>query len=162
MSEDQKDRIVVGVDGSEPSKQALRWASFLALSAGLSIDVVSAWHIPWTSAEGWPANLDPEQETAQMLDKAIRDVLGAEPAVPVRQRVHRGSAAAVLLDASRNARLLTVGSRGHGGFSGLLLGSVSMACAEHAPCPILIVHGDDPPPAAGAAPKLQNVAERTD
>ena len=64
----------------------------------------------------------------------------------MNQYLYEGNAAKVLLEASEGARMLVVGSRGHGGFSGLLLGSVSAACAEHARCPVVVVHGDGPPP----------------
>ncbi|CCW11694.1 universal stress protein family [Rhodococcus aetherivorans] len=81
-----------------------------------------------------------------MLHETVTGVLGSEPGVSVQELVRRGGAARVLLDESRDAQFLVVGSRGHGGFSGLLLGSVSAACAEHAHCPVLVIHGDTPPP----------------
>ncbi|ETT26189.1 MULTISPECIES: universal stress protein [Rhodococcus] len=139
-------RVVVGVDGSEPSKGALRWARFVARSAGFEVDAVAAWEIPWAAAEGWPSDWDPERETSGMLHETVTGVLGSEPGVSVQELVRRGGAARVLLDESRDAQFLVVGSRGHGGFSGLLLGSVSAACAEHAHCPVLVIHGDTPPP----------------
>ena len=85
---------------------------------------------------------------ATQLHTMLEEVLGSQPPVPVpvREIVRRGSAARELVQASQGAQLLVVGSRGHGGFSGLLLGSVSSACAEHAHCPVLVIHGDTPPP----------------
>ena len=150
MSEHQSaDRVVVGVDGSESSKQALRWAEFVARASGASVEAVAAWHIPPAVAvDGWPADWRPDEDTATTLHGTVEEVLGASPAIPVREVVREGGAASVLLDASRDARLLVVGSRGHGGFAGLLLGSVSAACAEHAHCPVLVIHGDTAPPPA--------------
>jgi nucleotide-binding universal stress UspA family protein len=143
------DRVVVGVDGSGPSKQALRWALFLAQTAGARIDAVMAWMLPtFGGAEVWPADWNPEQDAADALHGAITEVLGEQPPVPVREIVTEGGAARVLLDASEGARILVVGSRGHGGFAGLLLGSVSAACAEHAPGAVLVIHAESAPPPA--------------
>lgn len=138
--------VVVGVDGSEPSKQALRWARFIARASGAHIQAVAAWYIPPVAVAGWPSDFDPERDTKTALQDAITDVLGSEPDVSVQQVVVEGNAAQVLIAASEGAYLLVVGSRGHGGFAGLLLGSVSSACAEHADCPVLVIHGDNPPP----------------
>jgi nucleotide-binding universal stress UspA family protein len=141
------DRIVVGVDGSEPSKQALRWGLFLARTTGGTVDAVTAWMIPAFAGAGvLPADWNPERDAAEVLHDTVTEVLGPQPPVPVRETVTEGGAARVLLDAGEGARILVVGSRGRGGFSGLLLGSVSAACAEHAPGAVLVVHGETPPP----------------
>jgi nucleotide-binding universal stress UspA family protein len=146
------DRVVVGVDGSEPSQQALRWGLFLAQATGATIDAVIAWMIPTFAGAGvWPPEWNPEQDAADALHGTVTEVLGEHPPVPVREIVTEGGAAQVLLEASKGARVLVVGSRGHGGFAGLLLGSVSTACAEHAPGAVLVVHGETPPPPAGQA-----------
>ncbi len=141
-------RIVVGVDGSEPSKQALQWARFLAESTKSRLDAVSAWNFPAIVATdvSWPTDWQPEKDTQTLLHQTVTEVLGDQPSVPVREIVQQGNAAQVLLDASQGARMLVVGSRGHGGFAGLLLGSVSSACAEHAACPVLVVHDKTPQP----------------
>ena len=150
-----RDRIVVGVDGSKSSEEALRWARFMAGVTGSPITAVAAWHEA-TGAAGMaaiagaalPADRDPAAETARMLADTLGAVLG-DGSGDVETSVREGSAAKVLLEASDGARMLVVGSRGHGGFTGLLLGSVSTACAEHASCPVLVIHGYTPPPPLG-------------
>ena len=139
-------RIVVGVDGSQPSRHALQWARFMAHVLDAAIDAVTVWDISAVMAEGWVDDWNPEKETAANLHTTLEEVLGSQPTAPVREIVRRGSAARELVQASQGAQLLVVGSRGHGGFTGLLLGSVSSASAEHAHCPVLIIHGDTPPP----------------
>jgi nucleotide-binding universal stress UspA family protein len=144
-------RIVVGVDGSEPSRHALQWAQFMAHALGAAIDAVMVWEITAAmAAAGWVDDWNPEKETAEQLRTTLAEVLGSSPPVPVRPMIRRGSAAHELIQASQGAQLLIVGSRGHGGFSGLLLGSVSSAAAQHAHCPIMIIHGDTPPPPPAA------------
>jgi nucleotide-binding universal stress UspA family protein len=147
-----RDVIVVGVDGSESSKQALRWAEFMARSTSSTIEVIAAWQ-PYTAAGGMgygavavPEEWDVEGDTAKWVAEAVDEVFGAQrpPGLQVVSRL--GGTAHVLLDASTDARMLVVGSRGHGGFAGLLLGSVSSACVQHASCPVLVIHGSTPPP----------------
>ncbi|GAA4264158.1 universal stress protein [Dactylosporangium darangshiense] len=137
--------VVVGVDGSEPSTHALRWAHYLADATGSRLDVITTWEFP-VSWVGIPADWDPAQEAQRILDATLDEVFAADKPSGLRTVVIEGGAAQTLLEASRTARMLIVGSRGHGGFAGLLLGSVSAACAEHATCPVLVVHGSAPPP----------------
>jgi nucleotide-binding universal stress UspA family protein len=111
-----------------------------------AIDAVTVWDLPDIPAAGWVDDWNPEKDTAAHLHTTLEEVLGSQPQVRAREIVRRGSAARELVQASQGAQLLIVGSRGHGGFTGLLLGSVSSACAEHAHCPVLIIHGDTPPP----------------
>lgn len=144
--------IIVGVDGSDESKSALRWAASLAAGMGARIDAVAAWQFPpaaeWNfAAAGW----DPEQDATQWLNKAVDEVFGPDRPDGLQLRVQQGNAAQVLLAESEDAAMLVLGSRGYGGFTGLLLGSVSAKCAEHAHCPVLIVHGDEPPATFTAA-----------
>jgi nucleotide-binding universal stress UspA family protein len=136
-------RIVVGVDGSEPSKAALHWAArFLAVTGGW-IDAVIAWHPPVSYGMSLlPGDWNPEKDAEKVLSRAVDEVFGADQPAGTRLIVREGNPAKVLLDESRDAALLVVGSRGHGGFAGLLLGSVSAHCAEHATLPVLVVHSD--------------------
>jgi nucleotide-binding universal stress UspA family protein len=139
-------RVIVGVDGSQPSRHALQWAQFMAHVLSAEIDAVAVWDISAVMADAWVDDWNPEKETATQLHTIVTEVLGPEPPVPVHEIVRRGSAAGELVQASKNAQLLVLGSRGHGGFHGLLLGSVSSTSAAHAHCPVLIIHGDTPPP----------------
>jgi nucleotide-binding universal stress UspA family protein len=144
-------RVVVGIDGSEQSTQALRWGAHFAASIGARLDAVAAWQYP--TSWGWsPAPLEwsPEQDMEKALTEAVDEVFGAQRPDDMRLAVHEGNAAKVLLDESKGALMLVVGSRGHGGFTGLLLGSVSANVAEHATCPVMVVHGDQLPPEGSA------------
>lgn len=148
---DHPPRIVVGVDGSEPSTQALRWAAHFAASAGARLDAVAAWQYP--NSVGWgplPVDWNPGQDMETALTQAVDAALGGQRPENMRLAVHEGNPAKVLLDESNGALMLIVGSRGHGGFAGLLLGSVSANVAEHATCPVLVVHGDQLPPERSA------------
>ncbi|GAB6899620.1 universal stress protein [Kineosporia succinea] len=139
-------RIVVGVDGSIQSRQALRWASQLAAATGDTLRAVTAWEFPATY--GWaacPADWNPERDAARVLAETVTDALGDRPPVTVEQVVREGNAAKTLIDESRFATLVVVGSRGHGGVAGVLLGSVSAKVAEYASCPALVVHGETVP-----------------
>lgn len=140
-------RIVVGVDGSDESKQALRWAESFATATGASIDAIAVWQMP--SADGWapiPGDWDPEKDAEIWLGRAVDDVFKGGRPSRMTLLVQQGSPAPILLSESEGATMLILGSRGHGGFAGLLLGSVSAKCAEHAQCPVLVVHGDRLPP----------------
>ncbi|MFC9329253.1 universal stress protein [Kitasatospora sp. NPDC057015] len=133
--------VVVGVDGSPSSRAALRWAQRQARLEDCSVEAVAAWDHPPMS--GWGLSVPgPEIEDAARL--ALADTVKREqdPTLPpVRQRTECGHPADVLLRAARGAHLLVVGSRGLGGFTGTLLGSVSRHCVEHAPCPVVVVRG---------------------
>jgi nucleotide-binding universal stress UspA family protein len=139
-------RVVVGVDGSQQSRLALQWAQFMARALGAAVEPVMVWEITAAMAAGWQGDWNPEKDAAGQLHTTVAEVFGSTPPVQVREIVRRGSAARELVHASQGAQLLIVGSRGHGGFSGLRLGSASSASAQHAHCPVLIIHGDTPPP----------------
>jgi nucleotide-binding universal stress UspA family protein len=140
-------RIVVGVDGSESSKSALRWAARLQPVLKGEIQAVACWEYP--STYGWgtalPSDWRPDLDAAKMLENTVDEVFGSERPAGLTCSSCEGRANYVLLEASSGADLLIVGSRGHGGFAGLLLGSVSAACTEHAKCPVLVAHEDPQP-----------------
>jgi nucleotide-binding universal stress UspA family protein len=138
--------IVVGVDGSEPSKRALRWAADQARLTGARLDVVTTWEFPPTFgwAPPYPPEFDPDGDARTALEATVEEVLGTDPGVVVQLSVVEGHPAPVLIEAAHGAELLVVGSRGHGAFLGLALGSVSEYVASHAPCPVVVVrHPDD-------------------
>jgi nucleotide-binding universal stress UspA family protein len=136
-------RIVVGVDGSPCSKLALEWAGSVATALKASIDVVAAWEFP--PNVGWAVVPD-DHNAREAMEKAanhvVEEVFGDERPPGLRVVVQGGPPAQLLIDKSEHAFMIVVGSRGHGGFMGLLLGSVSARVAEHAKCPVLVVHGD--------------------
>ncbi len=141
-------RIVVGIDGSDQSANALRWAAHMARIFAARLEAVIAWEFP--TSFGWatvPQDWDPAGEMRRVLDGVVQSTFGDEPPASLISEVLEGGPAKVLLDASAGATMLVVGSRGHGGFTGLLLGSVSANVAEHATCPVLIIHGDQALPA---------------
>jgi nucleotide-binding universal stress UspA family protein len=144
--------VIVGVDGSSFSLDALRSAHRMASALGAPLRVVAAWRYRATGFGLPPLGLvpvmmdpSPKQEAETVLNQALHQVFGEELPATVSAAVVEGGAAEVLIDQSRGAELLVVGSRGHGGFAGLLLGSVSSACAEHAHSPVLIVHAEHTP-----------------
>lgn len=143
-SEAQARRIVVGVDGSESSLRALEWGAKQAESTGASIEVIVTWEWPnsYGWAPPWPADWNPASDAQNLIDDLIEPLRKEHPKVPITGRVVEGHPAPVLIDASRGAELLVVGSRGHGEFAGMLLGSVSEHCVANAHCPVLVVRGD--------------------
>jgi nucleotide-binding universal stress UspA family protein len=133
--------IVVGVDGSDYSKDALRWAARQAELTGGTVDAIAAWGYPafygWAPADS--QDLDFPRFAEQALARAVDEVLGSHHPAWLRTRVVEGHAAQVLVEASADADLLVVGSRGYGGFAGALLGSVSTYCVHHAHCPVTVI-----------------------
>jgi nucleotide-binding universal stress UspA family protein len=143
----EQPRIVVGVDGSDQSKQALRWAARLAAAYDAELTAIAAWHYPLSYGVGGVEGLwDPQQDASKCLTQSVDEVFGPERPAHLELLVQHGNSAHVLLEQGETALMLVVGSRGHGGFAGLLLGSVSAAVAEHATCPVLVVHGNGPVP----------------
>jgi nucleotide-binding universal stress UspA family protein len=140
--------IVVGVDGSDSSIRALRWAANQAKVTGASLTVVTTWEFPPTFgwAPPYPSDFDPDKDARKALQKNVDAVLGPDPEVPVQLDVVEGHPSSVLVEKAKDAELLVVGSRGHGAFAGMLLGSVSEYCAAHAPCPVVIVRNPDDAP----------------
>ncbi len=134
-------RIVVGVDGSLPSRAALAWAVKEARHTGATVEAVIAWELPATF--GYPVPVPPDIDygglAAKVLAHAIAEVSSPGEPVKIRSTVAEGIAARVLLDASAGAEMLVVGNRGHGGFVEALLGSVGQHCVHHATCPVAVI-----------------------
>lgn len=147
-------RIVVGIDGSEGSFHALRWAIHEAECHRASLDVVAAWEYPLLGSakgEGLLAAIDFGKAVDWSRVRAEAEVALAETIagitsdtdVAVDTRLVEGNASEVLLEAAEGAELLVVGARGRGGFSALLLGSVSSQCVQHSPCPVVVVRAPE-------------------
>jgi nucleotide-binding universal stress UspA family protein len=142
--------IVVGVDGSPGSDRAIEWAVQEAITRGAGLELVHAWTVPQTDLPALaPAERQAfEEEGRATLERAHAAAEDAEHAPgEVRSRLIEESAARALIAAGEHAEILVVGSRGRGGFAGLVLGSVSQHCASHAPCPVAVV-----PPSWDARP----------
>lgn len=139
-------RIVVGVDGSDSSIAALKWGVGLARRLGCRVDAVISWHHPTDFSYGWVGpqlQWNPAADAEKALEEAILQAGSGEPSpVEVTPLVKEGNPALVLIEESASALMVVVGSRGRGGFAGLLLGSVSASVAERAQCPVLVVRGD--------------------
>lgn len=131
------DRIVVGVDGSPVSTAALRWAVDQAGRTGATVDAVSVWEVPATIFLS-PTATEADYEDA--AEHALADALsGVDVAdVAVHRHVVQGAPATVLTGRAEGARLLVIGTHGHGGLPGRHLGSVASYCVHHAPCPVLV------------------------
>ncbi|WP_067901390.1 universal stress protein [Nocardia vaccinii] len=143
MAQDgSRGRIVVGVDGSDSSKIALRWAAAQAHSTGSKLQVAQVWQQPVTYGAPVPfPDVDLVELAREELQGTVAEVLGPDPDVPVVTRILEGQPAEVLLDLARDADLLVVGSHGRGAFARMLLGSVSQHCVQHASCPVVVVPG---------------------
>lgn len=139
-------RIVVGVDGSAASVDALKWAIRYAELTGGQVEAVTSWAVPDAAGAGfgagleavsidWPGIATDSQEGA--LAQALPGGSGS-----IKRSVVFDHPAAALLAAAEGADLLVVGSRGHGGFVGMMLGSVSAHVVAHAPCPVLVIRHD--------------------
>jgi nucleotide-binding universal stress UspA family protein len=134
-------RIVVGVDGSSHSEEALRWALGQARLTGQPVEAVTSWRIPAVGVDGAAALLvlDWEGDAVSTLRDTVAKVVDPADADRVSQRTVMGHPAKVLLEAAADASLLVIGSRGRGGFTGMLLGSVSQNVVARAACPVVVV-----------------------
>jgi len=143
--------IVVGVDGSDASRDALRWAAEEARLRSAPLVAVHAWSFVPAQPIGDPGmlavpagdlagQLGAENDAAQIgLDQAVEDALGADSDVASERRLVEGDAGEALVDASKDAQLVVVGSHGRSGFKAALLGSVSRHVVDHAACPVVVV-----------------------
>lgn len=150
--------VVVGVDGSEESAEALCWAVGYARRTGGRVRAVMAWQqavYGYSSYAGvamvFPDMRDPAKEACEALGRLVKDTVGESRHPLIQQLVLEGHPAAVLVEQSKSADLLAVGARGHGAFTDLLIGSVSNHCVHHAACPVLVVrHHEELSPAVSA------------
>src|SRR3954469_5928226 len=130
--------VVVGTDGSPEASKAVAWAADYARRTNGTLEVVTTW--TWPMTYGVPAgipNYDPEVDAQVLVEKAVAEL--DLPSDRVYTAVINGTAAQALCGRAEEADLLVVGSRGHGGFVGLVLGSVSSYCVHHAHCPVVVV-----------------------
>jgi nucleotide-binding universal stress UspA family protein len=152
--------VVVGVDGSAGAKEALRWALDEARLRKWPVRAVHAWTFGYSggSVAGYPywgGSLDAyapfgielsdlHRAAEDLLEQALTDAGDEVRNIEIERQVVQGPAAEVLVSAATADDLLVVGSRGHGGFASLLLGSVSQQCVQHAACPVVVVHPPKP------------------
>lgn len=144
---------VVGVDDSRGARAAVAWAAQHAAATGGRLRVVHAYEFPVAWIDVYAPELPQwrqraQQDAEEMTERVVSDVLEPGKREGVEVEVVEGSPVDVLHDESRDAAVVVVGSRGRGGFTGLLLGSVSQRVAQHAACPVVIV---PTPPDASAA-----------
>lgn len=144
-------RVVVGVDGSDNAAQAARWAAREALDLGLPLTVVHAVHLPSAPA----APYEPEdlvqravEQSRKLLESSAAELRAAFPALTIKTVLSEQSAAHALTALAPETAVMVTGTRGRGGFTGMLVGSVSRKLAAHASCPLVVVRGAEAEPAA--------------
>ena len=136
--------IVVGIDGSPGADRAVQFAAREARLRNARLRLVEAWYVPAAvygdvGAAVVDAGAEYEEEAKRSLEEKVGQLEEELAGITIEQVVRQGRAATVLLEEASDAELLVVGSHGHGGFIGMLIGSVSNECARHAPCPVVIV-----------------------
>ena len=147
MASDDEERqvVVVGVDGSPGSIAALSWAGQYGAATGTKVQALHIWHYP--TAAGLPPGVTPDSVTDEVKANQEKELLESiekahlDPAAQVESKVGYGHPAQVLISESENADLIVVGHRGHGGFTGMLTGSVTLHVVNHATCPVVVVRG---------------------
>jgi nucleotide-binding universal stress UspA family protein len=140
------DPVLVGVDGSDESLAAVRWAADEAARLAVPLRIVHAWmwplyHVHLGAPPGAPTGAGLRAQAERVLERAADRARAVASSTPVETSLVTGAAAAELLRSAEGARLLVVGHRGLGGFAGLLLGSVGVTVSAHAPCPVVVVRG---------------------
>ena len=146
----EPDPVLVGVDGSEASTRAVRWAAREARLRGSGLHVVHAWLWPlFRLSLGSSPTIAPggglQAEADRVLAGAAATARSVSPGLVVETTLAVGEAGTALLRRAAGAQLVVVGSRGLGGFSGLLLGSTGIALSAHSPRPVVVVRGDESP-----------------
>jgi nucleotide-binding universal stress UspA family protein len=142
--------VLVGVDGSESSNSAVRWAADEAGQLDAPLRILHAWmwplyHVRLGPPPGAPPGAGLRAQAERVLSQAAKVAQAAAPGSPVETSLVTGASAVELVRAAAQARMLVVGHRGLGGFSGLLLGSVGVTVSAHSPCPVVVVRGDPHP-----------------
>jgi nucleotide-binding universal stress UspA family protein len=133
-------RIVVGIDGSPDSEEALRWAIAQVERMGATVEAVTAWEVPISIVIVPTATEeDYENRAREVLQATIDAVLDGTPPVPVSAYPIEGRPANALTNQARGADLLVIGSHGRGELPGMHLGSVASYCVHHAPCPVVVL-----------------------
>jgi nucleotide-binding universal stress UspA family protein len=146
--------VMVGVDGSVPSRHALRWAAAVARAKGVPLRVVAAWQYPSSTTPLFSLSEQPDPDEMVVLARehlaaVVEEELGAlggeADALQLELEVHKGPAGRVLIKQAREAEvsMVVVGARGLGGFRGMLLGSVSQQCVEQSPCTVVVIRGEE-------------------
>ncbi|MFF9207515.1 MULTISPECIES: universal stress protein [unclassified Streptomyces] len=148
QSTEPERRVVVGVDGSPSSYEALRWATRYAQTVNAVVEVIHAWDTPapigWSSGPTIDLEFDLEQARQRFVEE-LRAVFPDERPPALQERLVKGDPSEVLIRASEGAEILVVGRRGRGNFARAMLGSVSQRCAQHAVCPVVVVRQDRDP-----------------
>jgi nucleotide-binding universal stress UspA family protein len=134
-------RILVGVDGSEHSKAALRWALTEAEQHSGQVTALLSWQVPFLSFPGAFDKEELEKAAKALLIETLNEV-APSPAVPVRTVVAEGEPTEALSIASQDADLLVLGTRGRTRFAGMLIGAVSQGAVATAACPVVLVKRD--------------------
>ena len=144
-------RVIVGVDGSESSVAALRRAAELAGALAVPLEAIMTWEYPVMLGAYYPnTTWSPEEDAEKILARTVERAFGSDVPRQLTYRLLQGAPAPTLIAESEHASMLVLGSRGHGGFVGLMLGSVSAACTAHAHCAVLVVHAPRTPGAPAA------------
>jgi nucleotide-binding universal stress UspA family protein len=130
--------IVVGVDGSDGSKDALHWAAAQAALTGSTLRAVASWRWP-NYVTRIPPGVDLQSETSEVLHDLVEPLRGEFPGVEISEHVLQGPAGPALLTQAEDATLLVVGAHGRAAFPGMLLGSVAEYCVRNGPCPVVVV-----------------------
>lgn len=138
MTAPAKPVVVVGVDGSTGSRDAVRWAAKYARMAGADLRAVATWRWP-NYLTRIPPGMDLEADTRRTLEEATAEIGAEFPDVPVTERVVDGPAGPALLSQAADASLLVVGAQGRAAYPGMLLGSVAEYCVRNGPCPVVVV-----------------------
>ncbi|KAA5831291.1 universal stress protein [Saccharopolyspora hirsuta] len=132
--------VVVGLDGSDESVRALRWAANQVKEVGGIVHAVMVWHQPVQFGYRLPTpDTELEQRARKSLDAAVDRIKGEFPSVDLRSRLIRGHVVDEMVGLSKQADLLVVGNKGHGAFTGMMVGSVALKLVHHAACPVVVV-----------------------